>query len=575
MDLTDAQVSDYAKQLAVKGASDSEIEDFVKSARPQAVAKSALAAVDTTPAPDATEKPQPAPNSAADFFSSIIPGSKIDHSNDSYHITLPSTSEGYQMLKQSLSEADPRQLAALGIRAGATAAGQTLGSRYGAPGRSIGGAIGSGIGEVVGALSEGQSPTLARTGAAIVRGAVPGRGLDGASGGRIAIEAAKYAGTEAVATGVEAAIDPNNAPTLAQAGNRLAMAAAGAPMAARFAQPSERAFEQTDAEKRSLMKLDAYKDLSGKGIVANPAALGQSGNIEGVDQIASDRNANVWQKLGRQVIGLSDEPLPIAKPDATTGKLDSSLAFNDFRKLPAQAGPYQQIEAIQKRAATELKLIKSQFSNAQDLEAALNSPNGKRLQIQAAADVEELKSVRDKAKDAYDSFKDGNPDARALWKSYQTQAEGLENTIDQAAILEGDPKLLPNLVNARRNIAQSYALENATYKITGEVDPRLLARQAKDGVMLTGDLLKMANFAGSFPKNAAVNVPPPASMVGQVAEKASRGYALGAVAKAATALPKRYLLSDFKQSSIGNPVQRQNFASAFARYLAEDSASQP
>lgn len=458
-----------------------------------------------------------------------------------------------------------------------TVVGQNVGRASRLPyGERVGGAVGAMIGETIAQTRE--DGTAYRPGAILgagISGAVTGKPLSGAGQAEVMREGAKYAAADLAGTATATAVDEGRAPTVEEAGRSVAGSMIGAQVAKALARPKfQGARDQIDA-----LETQTLRDLQKEGVLVPPhkasdgfavaTSLAGSGEL---DAAVSRKNRFVWQKLAREDVGLSKDALPI-----TVKELESRRAV--------LAKPYEEITDFQTKAADELKDrlddISKRYQDPHDAAIALNDPQTKpvldRLKILAAADVEELKKVRDVAKSARKAFDNGDPKAYDVWKEYQAKADDIEAAIDLAAQEVGDPTLLERLRASRKQIAQTYTVENALNQGNGMVDPLRIAQQLQDGSKLSGNLEKIAKFQMAFRKEALEasrtlgedtrpgRVSGDISVLG-LAKKGIQGT-LGRPAKA-------FLLSDAIQEGLTNPQEVQNFSSALARYVSENMAQE-
>lgn len=453
-----------------------------------------------------------------------------------------------------------------------TVIGQKIGSATRIPGAErVGGAAGAMIGETIAQTREGG--TKYRPGAILgagISGAVTGKPLTGATQSEVMKEGAKFAGANLAGTVAETAIDDRDL-TISQAGSAVVSGLLGAQVSKVLARPKFRGLR----DPIDSLEIQTLKDLQKEGVLVPPHKV-DSGLVvptalvgaEAMDAAVAKKNRFVWQRLAREDVGLSKEALPITVADLEKRRL-------------VLAKPYEEITAFQTKAAQELKDrmtdAKRNFQDPHEFAAELNSPQTKpildRLKILAAADVEELKKVRDIAQSARKAFKDGKPEAYDIWQKYQAKADAIENAIDRAGQEIGDPTLLERLRASRKQIAQTYTVENALVPGNGMVDPLVLARQILDGDKLTGNLEKIAKFQTAFRKEAvelsrlsnaeivALNRGDMSigNLVRRGVQKVSRGPA------------KALLLSDAVQEGLTNPQEIQNFSSALARYVSEEA----
>lgn len=457
-----------------------------------------------------------------------------------------------------------------------TVVGQNLGRATRIPGAErVGGGVGAMLGEAIAQTREGG--TEYRPGAILgagISGAVTGKPLAGATQREVMKEGAKFAAADLAGTATATGVDQGRAPTLGEAGASVAGSLLGAQMSKVLARPTFQGMrDPIDA-----LETQTLKDLQKEGVFVPPHKVDGGFAVptalvgaEALDTAVAKKNRFAWQKLAREDVGLSKEALPIRVEE-----LEARRA--------ALAKPYEEIQAFQSKAAKELKErmtdAKRNFQDAHEFAAELNSPQTKpimdRLEILAAADVEALKEARDLAKSARKQFDNGDPKAYEVWKEHKARAESIESAIERASQEVGDPTLLERLRASRKQIAQTYTVENALNQGNGMVDPIALARQMQDGSPLTGNLEKIAKFQMAFRKEA---VEQSRLSSAEIAAMNRGDMSLGNMARrgvqALAGRPaKALLLSDAVQEGLTNPREVQNFSSALARYVSEAAFQQ-
>lgn len=210
--------------------------------------------------------------------------------------------------------------------------------------------------------------------------------------------------------------------------------------------------------------------------VAGKAALKQDATL---------RNQEVTNRLGRELLGLSDDQ-PITKQ-----------AFTSFREKVAE--PYRQIEALDNRAAVA---------------------------------SEALKKVRNEAQAQWNFYnRSANPDALNIAKALDQKAEMLENAIDKIASSKGRPELVSQLRDARKQIAQSYDLQRGLNPATGDISAPVIGR-LMDKKPLSENLATIANFSRAFPKFSGPGASTPAAGISALEPMSMAGY--GAIGQAAS-----------------------------------------
>jgi hypothetical protein len=210
--------------------------------------------------------------------------------------------------------------------------------------------------------------------------------------------------------------------------------------------------------------------------IAGKAALKQESTL---------RNQEVTNRLGRELLGLSDDQ-PITKQ-----------AFTDFRNKVAE--PYRQIEALDNRAAIA---------------------------------SEALKKVRNEAQAQWNYYnRSANPDALNIAKALDQKAEMLETAIDKIASSKGQPELLSQLRQSRKQIAQSYDLQRGLNPATGDISAPVIGR-LMDKKPLSDNLATIANFNRAYPKFSGPGASTPAAGISALEPMSMAGY--GAIGQAAS-----------------------------------------
>ncbi len=97
----------------------------------------------------------------------------------------------------------------------------------------------------------------------------------------------------------------------------------------------------------------------------------------------------------------------------------------------------------------------------------------------------------------------GNPEIVAKAKALGDRAKAIELEFESRAVAAGKPELVPQLRDARTNIAKVYTVDKARNVATGEIDPRIIGAQLdKAPKKITGELKQIGEFQQAFPKYA-------------------------------------------------------------------------
>lgn len=482
----------------------------------------------------------------------------------------------------------------MGLEGGGAAGGQALGALTGplAPAAvPLFGGIGSFIGNSVGQLTTpGKEFSWPEAGGAFVSGTVPGGSLAKAGGKALLKEGGVNAIGNLAAAQTESAlagrglVSPMEAATATGSGFASPFLGAGVGKLTGAKGPV-----RTDGDTLNSARLDSWRKLAKEGVVVPPSQAERGSDIlnslagpADLNKQASLNNQFAWQKLGREQLGLEKSVAPIMPED-----------FTNVRKRADVVEPYETLKEISENAQKRLDSVKKSSLTeigGHGLAVQENDPALKKLMApllaQAAADVDALKIQRNVTQKAYDQFRNGDASAYERWQAALGKQEELNTRLIDAAESVGDKDLVKRLNASRKLIAQSYALEAATDKYTGHVNPIALAAHGRAGVPLTDNLDAMAAFASSYAKDAvgaAKLGAPGANNLSSLMSMGmfSQGTAPGLIAGAASKLagrPTRSLL-------LSSPMQRYymrdqmetglpDFAEQLARFSAM-SAGRP
>jgi hypothetical protein len=116
--------------------------------------------------------------------------------------------------------------------------------------------------------------------------------------------------------------------------------------------------------------------------------------------------------------------------------------------------------------------------------------------------VGELKIARDDARATQASLNNPNIENRTEVRNQSNilnaRVKQLENELDNLAKASNQPQLINELKEARKNIAKTYAVENALVA-DNIVNPKSLIKQIDKGVPISGNLKTAAKFASEYP----------------------------------------------------------------------------
>lgn len=124
---------------------------------------------------------------------------------------------------------------------------------------------------------------------------------------------------------------------------------------------------------------------------------------------------------------------------------------------------------------------------------------GKYFQPQFTA-RESIDAMRQLRKDASANLRNYDPTKNALGLVQRQIADAFESRLERHAADAGMPQLVPQFRASRVRIAQSYAVQDAMNRATGEVSALDLSRLYENGAPLTGELQTIARAASAEPR---------------------------------------------------------------------------
>jgi protein-tyrosine-phosphatase len=226
--------------------------------------------------------------------------------------------------------------------------------------------------------------------------------------------------------------------------------------------------------------LNAQKDATleaarKEGYVVPPSATGQGGipgfvnrrleSVAGkaaIGQEAALRNQEVTNRIGRREAGI-----PADRPVTET-------ALAESRRV--SAAPYREVQQL----AANNPLSRPPFKNAADT-------------------LKELQSTRLEAKDTWNFYwRHPDPKVKAQAQALEQKASQLESHIEALASSTGKPGLMDAVRQARREMAKTYDVENATNVATGDVSAPVLGRMVDSGAPVSGGLRTAGMFQQGF-----------------------------------------------------------------------------
>jgi hypothetical protein len=271
---------------------------------------------------------------------------------------------------------------------------------------------------------------------------------------------------------------------------------------------------------------------AGGGLAAR-LAEGLSGKYK-TGQAAQIKNQKVTNQMARDYLGLPE----------TASLSDEGLEA--LRKSLAE--PYRQAAQIPS-AQVGTKLSTPSVTGAR-----------REIPIEKTGEqvLEELKNARFQSKQNWNFFnRSGDPQAYQKAIDLDSQAQNLENTLEEMATASGNQDLVKNLQTARREIAKTYTIENALEG--SNVSAKRIAKALERGVPLTDEMKTVAKFAEQYPDIARVpssGDANPLTALDYFGGVGTGGMALASGANPALALVMPGARIGARQAILSGPVQR-------------------
>lgn len=215
-------------------------------------------------------------------------------------------------------------------------------------------------------------------------------------------------------------------------------------------------------------------------------------------QEASLRNQDVTNRLAAQSLGLPpNEPITLAALKEVRNKAGSVYA--GIRKA-GQIIPDDQYRNDLVNVTKEIADIAEDFKGAnvgarEEVFDLIKSLNQNKFSANSA--VSYISELRE---EAAQNLKADGAKAKALGRAQKKAAEALENAVLRNLRQNGQTELADQFNEARRMIARSYDIEDATNLQTGNVRAKELAKMLERGEPLGGELAMIGRMGATFPK---------------------------------------------------------------------------
>lgn len=446
----------------------------------------------------------------------------------------------FRVKPETVSESRPgvgTMAAEMGMSVAGGALGQTVGAVGGPVGMAVGGAIGSGLANVANQLIRMRSDPnykfkYGELAADIGTGAIPGGPLMKTGFKAAAKEGLKQGAGGLVGGNVQSIIDEQRLQTgkenLLSSALPAVAGAAAQRLLSNDPKVSAGALMQRIAPPKEVETLEAAQKL---GLKALPSDIKKAGT--GAVGVASETPQGFFRTQLESLSGATASKRQIQlenqKPinDAVRRQLGieadeiSPAALKEVRRKQGEV--YERFATIASEAKPKLEALLEQRMRIELLDPNYARRNGivipdelrkfdaanraRRTELEAAvkSDPTELRRVRGEAQKLMDSYyASGGKNVDAQLKSFELrdQAKQIEEAMEVAARNSGMPELADELVAARRQIARTYAAEDALNPGNFNIDPTKLAQQKARGVPLDGEMETVAEFASAFPQSA-------------------------------------------------------------------------
>lgn len=235
------------------------------------------------------------------------------------------------------------------------------------------------------------------------------------------------------------------------------------------------------------------------GIPRTMESLAGSARME---KLASKKNAPTINSMIRKDIGIPDD-VPTTRDAIAAIRNEEGKAYEVVKgsgRVATDAKFKADLYAITKSFDTAAK----DFAHRSENPFKKTLDGLSRSEFDAASAVEEVKLLR---LDADKAYRTGDP---ALGKAFKKAGQALDDQLDRhmrRIEIEngGNPDVASQVADyraARVKIAKTYAADKALNETTGNFDAGAYGKALKDGKPLTGEALKVGQFARQFEKSA-------------------------------------------------------------------------
>lgn len=226
-----------------------------------------------------------------------------------------------------------------------------------------------------------------------------------------------------------------------------------------------------------------------------------------MEREVSAKNGEVTNRLVKTALGLHPDHPPLSpevldairteasKPYDALGNIGEVKADEEFMNDVAGAGA--EFSKIDRAFPHEPGVAPKEGSGVDA--SQIEQLKGKYFQPRFTS-RESIDAMRQLRKDASANLKVYDPNKNALGVVQRQIADAFEARLERQAEQMGNKGLVDQLRKARVRIAQTYAVEDAMNKATGNVSALSLGRLFQNGAPLTGALQTIARSGLAFPK---------------------------------------------------------------------------
>jgi len=227
-----------------------------------------------------------------------------------------------------------------------------------------------------------------------------------------------------------------------------------------------------------------------------------------MEREVSAKNAEVTDRLVKTALGLHPDHPPLSPEVLDAIRTEASKPYDmlantgevkaDEEFMNDVAGAGADFSKIDRAFPQEPGVAPKEGSGVDA--SQIEQLKGKYFQPRFTAQ-EAIDAMRQLRKDASANLKIYDPNRNALGMVQRQISDAFEARLERQAEALGQKGLVDQLRKARIRIAQTYAVEDAMNKSTGNVSALALGRLFQNGAPLTGELQTIARAALAFPKS--------------------------------------------------------------------------